>query len=81
MRTVSVSDRRLTVTVEDGYVKAYAHRIDADGNEAMVGYGLQGREREQVSEGVRLLVDEFLADTIPESAIVRKRAASSQEPS
>jgi hypothetical protein len=56
-----MSDRRLTITIQDGYLTAYAHDLDAEGNESRDSYGLQGRPRPQITEGVLQFVAEFLA--------------------
>lgn len=48
----------LLITVEDGgYIKAYARPADGSG---ILSYGLQGRIRDGVAEGVHMLVDQFL---------------------
>lgn len=48
---------RLEITVEDGYLKAYAQPPDGAG---IISYGLQGRVRDDVFDNVRKLVDEYL---------------------
>lgn len=49
---------RLEITIEDGYVKAYANPPEGAG---IVSYGLQGRIRPEVEDGVRSLVHDWLA--------------------
>jgi hypothetical protein len=54
---VPLTGYSLSITVEDGYLKAYANPPDSAG---IVSFGLQGRVREELFDGVRQLVDLYL---------------------
>jgi hypothetical protein len=61
----SLTGCQLLITVEDGYLKAYASPPDA--STPILSYGLEGRVRDEVERGVRQLVDEYLAANRPGS--------------
>lgn len=46
----------LTISIEGDYVKAYAQPDES----GIISYGLQGRLCEQVADGVRSLVEQWL---------------------
>lgn len=53
---LSLAGATFTITVEDGYLKAYC-KPDQTG---IITYGLEGQVSEEVFDGVRRMIEEYL---------------------